>query len=127
VCPAIGIFPRKSHVHFRKRTFCLEEGDLKVLLHWLEQGDHEDDMEEGDAGFASDELDNEEGGLDMMKMAMDDDPSDLDWLEPAQRKRVQARVPGAPGRCSGSQCLKNSLIVAAQVAGPRSTSRVQMY
>jgi hypothetical protein len=79
-----------------------EEDSLKVILSWLEQ-DYNTDQDE-DGGLRLDELEDEEGGLDMMKVIMDDDPHDLDWLPTSKCKHVQARVPGVPDHERSTSC-----------------------
>jgi hypothetical protein len=41
------------------------------------------------------ELEDEEGGIDMIQMAIDDDPKDLDWIPPSLQMCTQDQVPVA--------------------------------
>jgi hypothetical protein len=79
----------------RKQFQLMDEDIMKVMLAWFEGLDKDEGKEDEDTGLGWSELEDEEGGLDMLQIAMDDDPCDLDWLPSEKRKRVQARVPGA--------------------------------
>lgn len=76
-------------------SFGLTHDDsLKILLSWFEHIDDEDDEEDEDVGLVLSELEGDEGGLDMMRMVLDNDPRDLDWLPAHKRQRVQEQIPG---------------------------------
>jgi hypothetical protein len=83
-----------SFFFIRKHLLVTEDDGLKAIVGYFE--DLEDSDDDDDGALEIEELQDEEGGLDMIQMAIDDDPKDMDWLPPRLRHRVQDRIAGAP-------------------------------
>jgi hypothetical protein len=67
---------------------------LKILVALFDREDDEDGVNE--CGFAWDDLEQEEGGLDVLEMEMEEDPDDKEWIPPELRARIaKQREPGA--------------------------------
>jgi hypothetical protein len=77
----------KSGVFWRSHFIFTEEDSLKAIASYFENFD--DSNEDEDASMELEELEDEEGGMDMIQMAIDDDPKDLDWIPPSLQKHVQ--------------------------------------
>jgi hypothetical protein len=70
-----------------------EEDALKILAPLFDRDDDDDGI--NDIGLAWDELDVEQGGINLIEHAMEEDPTDTDWIPPEMCKRVRNRSEGA--------------------------------
>jgi hypothetical protein len=84
------------HIHYDSELHRIEvlteEDALKILVPLFDCDEDDDGI--NDIGLEWDELAVEEGGLDLLEHAIDNNPKDTDWIPPEMRKRVRDRSEG---------------------------------
>jgi hypothetical protein len=82
------------------RIELLTKEDMRKVLAPLFDRDDDDDVI-NDIGLAWFELNVEQGGLDLLEHAMEDDPNNTDWIPHEMGKRVRNQSEGGRSQAEG--------------------------
>jgi hypothetical protein len=89
----------------RSYGFMLSPDSLRIDVSLFEEdnGLGSEDEEADEDGWSA--FNNDDGGVNMADMAIEDDPKDVDWIPSALRKRIRDRRGKGKGKSMAGECL----------------------